>query len=283
MPSLLSHLREAYLLVRALEKDSIYQLERSCAVFIAWHGHNPKIAELNERLLSQWVQSLEPNYAARTVNKMRADVVGIWQDAADEGLCSAPRRRRIRTLAEPEPDPQIWEPEEVAALVRAAKQLPGYLVMEGKPILRRDYFHDLILTCWYASRRRKELWKIHVSELDGDMLVKRQLKTKRVQVSGLPEWLVDRLVARGVEYPLKWPYWPKSFYHWWEKIKALAGITSEGALQRIRRSAATEVARTNPGAETEFLGHTTPAADCWYVKKTARASKIMPPDLPLTG
>ncbi len=155
--------------------------------------------------------------------------------------------------------------------------------MEGKPVARRDYFSDLILTAWYASRRRGDLWKIHASELTGDILNKRQIKTQRLQISAMPEWLIDRLLRRELEYPLKWPHWPKSFYHWWDKIKAQAGITTEGALQRIRRSAASEVARTQPGSETEFLGHTTPTADKWYVAKKSKAKRIMPPDLPLTG
>lgn len=290
--TLLTHLRKSYLIVRAITAGSAYQVEHSCKLFADWCGgdialcpplEQPSDDHLTEEKLSAWLRSLEGKYSPRTINKMRGDVLSVWQDAADADHCREPKRRRVRVVKCAEYDPEIWEPEEIALLVAAAKSLKGFVVIDGVEIPRAEYFENILLVAWYTARRTGDCWRIHVDQLRGDRLSQSQNKTGVMLVSGLPEWLTKRLLSYGIQHPLKWPHWGRAFYYWMEKIRRSAGIVTTGAIQKIRRSTATDMEIHSPGSATKLLGHTSPKADVWYVKKSRVMQPIRQRDLPSAG
>ncbi|HWA98097.1 MAG TPA: hypothetical protein VG713_06370, partial [Pirellulales bacterium] len=69
----------------------------------------------------------------------------------------------------------------------------------------------------------------------------------------------------GTDPPLARPCCHSRFYDWWHRLKLMAHVFSDGALQQIRRSGATEVARVNREMATRYLGHTTAQADKFYL------------------
>lgn len=77
--------------------------------------------------------------------------------------------------------------------------------------------------------------------------------------------------------PLAWPGAPKNFYRAWRELRTTARVDG-GAMQRLRRSSASEVERVTPGAAAAFLGHATPglAERCYIDPRIAGPRPVSP-------
>lgn len=261
--TLTEYLDSIYVTSRDLGADSVYQLRRSCRVLAEWIGYDVPLVDVNELLLCRWLVAMQGKYAAATLRKMRGDVLGIVADAFDSGMGPEVRSRRVRKVKVPPPNPQAWTLEEVGRLVDAARGLPGK-TKTGTP--RSVYFEAVVRTAWDTGFRIGDLQRITLADVTASgLVVIRQRKTRDLVTAQLETPTFELLMSIGQHEPLAWRGAKRMLYYWWRKVKAKANVTSYGAFQKIRVSAATDVAARDRGAMTAFLGHASDRADRHYL------------------
>lgn len=283
--SLARYLTESYALDRAITQGTEYLMGVSVRTFERWLGRAPLIQDLTEFTVSRFLRDLEASrsFSQKTISGRRGDLLAIWRHAADRGLIDPPRR--VRIVKVPEPMPTAWTPAEMAALLKAAKALTGYL-SNGLP--RGRYFHDLLRTAYETGLRRSDLLKLKMRSVDDrGVCVVLQRKTGRAHACAVrPEtleslrWLAKRLEENGearADQPLWWPYTPRQLYHWIKKICRAAGVR-DGALQQARRTGATHAERAAPGTAARYLGHATDSqAKRHYIDQSQAYGPVVPP------
>lgn len=282
MPSLSDYLQNRYSITHPLAVSSAYQLQRTCRIFEGWLRANDyptdDLLAFDELVLSEWIKWLEGQYAPRTVYKHRGDIKTILADARDFYKAPPLRSARIRCPDVPPPNPDAWTVNVAREIIYAARKLPGRL----KNGVRRSVYFEAIYRCaWRLLLRRQDLWEVPLANFLEDGRVYRiQNKTKVLVAGRLGPTELELIYSMGTDPPLAWPQGESQFYYWSERLKELAGVSDEGHLQRFRKSAATDVARYDRTSVTKVLGHTTPAADAFYVdEKLLDFQPIEPTDI----
>lgn len=271
--SLSEYLDSVYVASRDLGAGSVYQLRRSCRILAGFVGYDPQLAEIDELLLCRWLAAMQVQYAPATVRKLRGDVLGILADAFDSGMGPELRPRRVRRVKVPPPNPQAWAVDEVQRLVAAARGLPGTTKAGVK---RSVYFEAVVRTAWDSGFRIGDLQRLAMSDVTASgLVVIRQRKTRDLVTAMLEPPTVELLRSIGQPQPLAWRGAKRMLYYWWRAVKVLAGVRTDGAFQRLRISAATDVACADRSAITAFLGHASPRADRHYLD----TSKLPPPSV----
>jgi len=142
MTTLLDLLPE-YVLERAVGPLAAYQLGRTLRLF----GGDRTTADLEPRLVSEWLESLEVRYAKRTVAGHRGNLLAVWRWAAGRGLAALPVG--VRRCPRPRPRPVAWTADEFRALLAAAEKMPD------------PGFWRLTLQVAYSTGlRRSDLWRL---------------------------------------------------------------------------------------------------------------------------
>lgn len=272
-----TYVTATYAVFRDLGEDSVYQLRRSADIYEFWAKRtglgSEFVEEITDESLSRCLMDLRGAYSQAYLRKIRGDIATVLRFAADDIGRAVPKK--IRPIAKPKPKPRAWTLQQVTAIVEASYKYDG----EARCGLDlRVYFAAIAMTAWDTSLRKEDLHSISqsmISETGRITIV--QEKTDDEQYCRVnPETLrVLRAIPR--EKPLAWPLSDAQFYYHWNRIIVLSGVPPYGAMHALRKSAATEVARANPGAETRFLGHTTPAADVHYIDRSLLADHSIAP------
>lgn len=288
---LLLFLREVYEVERSIKPCTASRYDKSIRTFGEFVGHPVRLAELNDNVASRWVKWLGDGGARpKTVHGLRRDVLTVWRRAAKMKLCPPPGDD-IRTVKIPRPIPDAWSVEELASIVNACQRIGGFL-SNGLP--RARYFRCMIELTYETGLRRSDVLQLNVSDFaDNWTIATVQGKTLDGHVCSVSAetgkqfmWLADRLRECGDKHwsqPLRYPGNMRRCYAVMTRIRKLAGITSQGALQKLRRTGATYVESQHPGAAMRFLGHRTPGlAYKHYVDRSKLGPPPRPPALVLT-
>lgn len=278
--------RSHYCRDRPLAPGTQYQYLRSLRLLDEWYGEPLKLPHLAESLVSEWIVWLEGRgLAPVTVADHRRNVLIVWRQAARDGHCQRPEEvRRVRV---PQPVPVAWTLEEVRRLIGAAERMPGYL---GNGLPSSRYLVCLLRTAYESGLRRGDLFRLSVTDVAPDGSVRTlQGKTRLGHVARLQPptvrllgWLAGRLKGDGDPHwqtPLRWPHATRWLYTLLERVRTRACV-SDGALQQIRRTGATQIEKCHPGAAMRYLGHLTPGlAYRHYVDRQQLGVAIQPPQL----
>ena len=268
---LVDYLAESYLLDRSLRDDSAYQLRHSLARFGDFLQRPAVVADLKDGTVSEFIRDAERRYSLGTVKNMRGNLLTVWKHLAEFGDDNVPFPRRVRTVKVPRKMPAAWPPETVAALVAACSRL-------AEP--RGLYFEALINAAWDTGLRRSDLWALELSDIrpDGSVSVL-QTKTQHAIHVRLRPATVNLLRAIGTDAPLAWQGAERMYYLWFDKLKALAGVSDDGYTQKVRRSSATNVELHHPQRAGRFLGHLTPGlAERHYIDRTLAMGETLQPE-----
>lgn len=285
--SLLSYFRTCYARDRSLRDTTAYQYERSIRCFGEWLGHEPQLADLDDGVVSSWLADLEKLRLPKTVRGKRQAVLSIWRHAAEAGIVQPPGK--IRKTRVPLPNPTAWDLSELRRLIDAAERLPGFF---PNGVARKTWFAALFRVAYQTGLRRSDLFCFDVTrdvDADGNISTVQQ-KTLDGHVSKISaetlellRTISDRLHADGSNAwrtPLAPPCYVRGVYQWFAKLRQLAGIDGEGAIQQLRRTGATYVEKEHPGAAMRYLGHRTPGlAYRHYVDRSKLGAGVMPPEV----
>lgn len=272
-----AYVTTTYAVYRDLADDSVYQLRRSADIYELWAKRIGCDAEhvetITDESVSRCLMDLRGAYSQSYLRKIRGDLATLLRAAADDGLREPPRK--IRTIAKPKPKPRAWTQEQVTAIVAASFAYSGR-ARSGFDL--QTYFAAIAMTAWDTSLRKEDLHSIEQRMIrDDGRITITQAKTDDEHYCrvNMPTLRLLRLIER--EKPLAWPMSDCQFYYHWNRIVKASGVPPHGAMHALRKSAATEVARLNPGAETRFLGHTTQAADVHYIDRSLLADSAITP------
>jgi integrase len=274
---LLSELLEIYRIRRPLADSSLYQMRRTVGLFGHFLGHQPRTEDLTADTVSRWIMALEATHSPTSRHGHRGKLLILWRFAARHGFAAEPEAREIRRAPRPEPNPVAWSQEQVEQLVAVCRACLSTVL--GRPL--GSYLVALVRAGWDTGLRRSDLWGLRREDIgpDGSVAV-RQRKTGWVVSPRLSEETRRLVLAEPGAQPLAWWASERQFYKQWGSILGRAHVGT-GALQRLRRSAATAVASLDgTDATREFLGHRT--ADMWtrYVdRRLAWPRRYSPPGL----
>lgn len=283
---------ESYSLERGVTESTVDQLIYAVKRLEHFLGRPATIEDLNSDTLNRWLKDMAgaERYAIATINSTRGAIIGLWSFAHVIGE-SQSSPSRVRRLKRPDTTTRAWTKEELSRLIAAASQLPADRYLPNG-VQYRTYFATLIELAYYTGLPRADLMSITAAEFSrrpedqSAKLVHIRCKTGGVMVGSAPEEVFDRFLAMqfrirkdghsGWETPLKWPRSWRMLYIWMERIKKDAGVPTDGALHKIRRSGATHVLMD--GREPSFyLNHSDPRlARRHYVDRLQLNDSISP-------
>ncbi len=236
--SLRSYFEDTYRIQRALRESSEYYHRRSLAVFCDWLGRDPPIGQVDDEMVSAFVRDMAASYAPKTIQRLRANVLSTVRHAARGGLAQMPVQPR--SVRVPPSLPEAWTVDQVRQLLGACGS-----VRHGA------YLRACILVIWDAGLRYTDARTLTRAEIAAG--ARQQNKTGEPVRITLRPTTQAALEELSGDPPLRYGGQRHS-YEWWRELCQVAGVP-HGGPQRLRRSAATELERHQPGAATAFLGH----------------------------
>jgi integrase len=237
--TLVSYFETQYRVQRPLRKNSAYFHRRSLQKFVEWLGQDPPIGQIDDNLVSNFVVAMEKDgWAPRSILRWRVNVLSTIRHAARAGLAQMPLQPR--SVRVPTPMPEAWTVGQVRQLLATCDQC-----------LHGAYLRACILTIWDTGLRYGDVRSLSRDEIEAGW--RRQNKTTDPIRLKLRQETLDALDKLPGSQPLKYRK-VRQTYKWWAQLCRRAGVP-HGGPQRLRRSAATELERVQPGAATAFLGH----------------------------
>jgi len=248
---------EGYGLLRDVKPSTLEQYQIVARTFERWAGGPVLLSDLDELLVSRWLQAYSATVAAATVRAKRTTLLVLWRAAADDGLCRPPSRRirAVRTSA-PRTLVEAWTIDEVELLLAAARGLRR----PHRCGLPRSTWWDLaIRVAWDSGLRWGDLVRLEVSAIrpDGTATVI-QSKTGRPVTFRLSSTTLDALRASLEIVPRRlvcpWPSTREAFTRQAKRLVGLAGIRA-GTWKWLRRASGTDVEAQRAGSGGAHLGH----------------------------
>ena len=232
------------------------------------HSSGPEAFDCQR--VNDWLDELRETRAPDTVRTQRGNLLVVWWWAYREGLVREPplRVRRLRPISR---SPTAWTVEEVRTLIAAAESYQT----------RPHWTGSLIRAAYDTGLRLGDLLSLRRDQV-GPTLRVTQHKTRRVIHLVLrPETLtaIDRHVAIAPPHILAWPLWGRreAFYRHFNRIVRAADIRP-GTFRWLRRTAATQLERIEPGRGTELLGHQSRSTtEAWYIDRGQLGTPPLPP------
>lgn len=261
---LLTNLFDAYRLERGIRTVTASRMLRSISVFSEYLEHAATTTDLTRNQVNSWLCWMVEKYKAKTAREFRGDICAVWRFAADADYCDYPAR--IRVIRIDRPIPEAWTPDEARRLLAACLRV------------KHGMYLRLLLTIVYETGlRRGDALKLTSDDVDSNGCIRcLQHKTSNGHAVRLSRQTADLLRARGDMIP---PVNIRRVYRLIERVCQLANVRN-GAMQKMRRTGATQVERAQPGAATKYLGHKT-ASLAWqyYIDRTQLTEPTTPPPL----
>lgn len=253
------------------------QLRTSIAAWAKVAGHPLTIADLRDETLNAYLDWLRGHRAPDTVRTRRGNLLILWHWAYQEGVIDlAPRRiRRLRPIPR---QPIAWTLQEIRELIATAERLPGCFF--GTVRRRASWWSSLIRAGYDTGLRLGDLLALRTSEV-GPLLALVQNKTGRpINLQLRPATLaaIDQTLA-DESRDLVWPLWgtQETFFGHVRALVREAAIRP-GTFRWLRRSAATQLERLEPGRGTELLGHASRSTtETWYLDRSQLTVPPLPP------
>lgn len=278
-PMLLTELLASYLANHpyGVSPGHTHQLRTSLAAWAKVAGHVLTLDDLRDEPLNAYLDWLRANRAPDTVRTRRGNLLILWHWAYQEELIDlAPRRiRRLRPIPR---QPTAWTVQEVRELIATAERLPG--CFHGTVRRRAAWWSSLIRAGYDTGLRLGDLLRLRTVEV-GPLISLVQHKTGRpVNLQLRPATLaaIDQTLADEPR-DIVWPLWgtEETFFGHMRALVRLAGIRP-GTFRWLRRSAATQVERVEPGRGTELLGHASRSTtETWYLDRSQLTTPPLPP------
>jgi integrase len=211
----------------------------------------------------------------------RADLLSIWNGAADLDLLDYPRSRRIRRTKCPELIVECYSLEEANAILKAAGQLRG-VYRFGAP--KREFWQAVLMLAWDTGLRKWDVLNFRLSSLRPDGTARiLQHKTRQALTVRLRPATIEALNAIGGDQPCKWPHNPTWFSHAFKRLVEASGV-NRGTFRWFRRSSGSFVEMAQPGSGHKHLGHSCPQIFTkHYDAQLAGHNLPLPPPLDATA
>jgi integrase len=274
---------EDYDLERGLTKDAARQYRYAAKSISDWAGKPFAVQQLEPDAFNRWLRDLqEGSLAPDTVANRRRHLLALWRAAAERHLCEEPPRR-LRPVKIPYKPPRAWTVDEIRRLLEVTNKLRR--TRQGK-IPRNVWWTLAVRIAWESGMRLTDILRLKAEDIQADgLVVFGQSKTARPTIFRLTPITMEMLAESLKTHPRKlacpWPSTKESFRRQFTLIVGKAGIR-KGSWKWIRRSSATDVEKSCPGAGASHLGHahgSTIAAKHYIDPYILGAPRVTPTDL----
>lgn len=276
----------SYQLTHDVADSTIQQYGYAVTALCRWAGREVSLDELTDDLMNRWIESRrqagirgEWGNARPTIRGQAAAIKTLWLSAFEDGIVTV-RPMRVKRIKLAVPIPEAWELSQFEDLIAATDHLSGYFECG---VRRRSMLRALSMTAYYSGLRPCDVLALPKDTIGSDgTLIVRQQKTGEPIMCRLPPDAMAAIEAMGkFEGARLFPLRKKTLRYWFLKMLAIAKL--KGTPKWIRRTGATQIEISHPGAAQAFLGHRTPGL-AWrhYIdRRQVQNRKPMPP--PLAG
>lgn len=253
------------------------QLKVSLRAWGTFLGSEPTVADLTDERINGYLDWMRAHRKPDTCRTRRGNLLILWHWAFQESITdTAPRR--VRKIRRVDRLPTAWTLEEIRSLIAAAGELTGAFHL--KPWKRSAWWSSLIRAGYDTGLRLGDLLAIRSSEIRASMQILQHKTERWVHVSLRPATLaaIDQTLADGSR-ELVWESWcgEETFYFHFRRLVSTAGIRP-GTFRWLRRTAATQLERLEPGRATELLGHASRSTtEAWYIDRSQLNTPPLPP------
>jgi integrase len=264
-----------YISLRRLSPDYETRLRKRAAAFQLHAGKAALADLLTEAAVNAFLRSLV--LGEYTVRCYRADLLTLWNAAADDDLVPYPLPRRIYRTDVTPLLVECYTVEEARELRDVAKLLKGNY---PNGVARREYWAAAIPLAWDTGIRRGDVWRFRREFVRRDGVMRMmQGKTKKPVRARLRDSTVAALDKIGRKQPCEWPIDPTFFGKHFQRLVKASGV-GRGTFRWLRRSSGSYVDAAHPGAGYKHLGHTSPGTfDRHYDAKLGDDNLPAPPEL----
>jgi integrase len=246
-------------------------LEHYHWVIRSFERHNGALrtSDLSGAAVSAWLAWLaDCGRSPWTIKQRRISLLVLWRAAWQDGV--APPLEPVRRLRPVRHSPQAWTLDEVRQLIHTAEQLP----------VRARWWSSLVRAAYDSGLRLGDLLALTVDQL-GPVMGLAQAKTGRPVVCQLRPttlWAIRlHLAGRTTGLVWPWPYRREATYRHFKRLVAASAIRP-GTFRWLRRAAATQLERVEPGRGTELLGHANRATtEQFYIDRSQLQMPPLPP------
>lgn len=267
-----------YAMGRDIGEQTIDQLHYAVLCLDRWNGKPIMVADLNRDTANQWIaKRLADGFSRASMKVRRAAIITLWKSAHDEGLVASPPEK-IRTVKVPRPIVDCWNEDQFAAILAEASKLTGDF--RQCQIGRAALLRAILLAGYYTGLRPCDLLALPASPAirSGQRFVVRQAKTSHQIVCVLPADAIEAIAATfPPEREILFPIDRKLYFQYVRDLAKRVGL--KGSPKWVRRTGATLLEVSTPGAAMAHLGHLTPGlAYRHYVDtRQTQANRPLPP------
>jgi integrase len=228
------------------------------------------LADLNADLVNGWLLWLRDNGRSPwTIKQRKISLLVLWRSAWFDGLAPAiPPIRRLKPLHHA---PTAWTLAEVRQLLAAAEADRH----------RPAFWSSLIRAGYDSGLRLGDLLALCVHQVAPLCTIVQHKTGSPVAIQFRPETLqaIRRQIVGLAAGDAVWPLWGRreAFYRAFRRLICQAAIRP-GTFRWLRRTAATQLEREQPGRGTELLGHASRSTtETWYLDRAQLAAPPLPP------
>lgn len=256
------------------------QYERNIRRLDGLLGRTATIADLSDDLLARLCgQLIASGRSPGTANKIRSQLVAIWNFAARRGLTKTwPTLRKYREYRR---EPTAWTMRQLEELFAACYRVPGWI----GPVRANLWWASLHALLWDSGLRIGAALKLEFSQVDFDaatLLIRaEQQKDREDLLCRLHQDTVAllRLIQTDRELIFHWPYNHGTLWNRYNRILRDANLpsTRRDKFHKLRRSTASWFKKMG-GDPQVAMGHSSPEMTVRYVDNTITGA-IFPADV----
>lgn len=272
---------ESYALTHEIRGSTLEQYRVTASVMNHWNGSPIEVAQLGDEMVNRFLRDYAEKKKPHTVQSKRRQLLALWRCAAEDGLCSPPKR--VRTIKLPETRRDVWTAEEVRRLVSALEAIRGRIPISE--IATGLALGALVRAAWDTGMRRSDLLRLtreHATH-DGWLEIV-QRKTGRLVLCKLSKDTRSAILRTFDDWaPPRQLIWPQSPMVVRRMVSIIAdtaedvGIgSSRSPMKKLRRSSITAVEQQAPGSGYLQAGHTNTATTIRFYLNPAIAQMGKP-------
>jgi integrase len=254
--------------LRGKSDNTVRLYHHTIRAFGAFVKHTPTIADFDSDLIEDHLFAIiKRGGSPATANKHRSQLIALWKFAAERRIVE--QFPQVQAIKEPEQTPLGWLPEELKALIQAAKLEPSPVGDVPGNVWFTAMLHVLIDT----AERIGALRALGRESVQGGYLLvpasvrKGKTRDRIYPLSEESQVALKKLLASHDSPTLfHWPYSHTYFYRRYDTILRRAGLPTDrkSKAHRVRKTVASAVARAG-GDPTAALDHASPKTTKKYL------------------
>ena len=256
-PATLREFLPRYVSERGVRVRTAATIHHRLTNFETMLGRQATFADLNDTMMNLWTTKLfEAGLSPVTVRGYRTVVLALWRAAYELHFLET-RPGRIRKIKITPSLPECWSTNQLVAVVQAFRGLSGQ--MQSDPNLERATFWTaFVLVAYYSALRFGDLATLRWDQVRDGQIVLKMSKTGDIICCSLPpdaSEVLDKLRSPMRTLVFGELMNGKNSRELFRRVLRAHGLP--GSIKWLRRTSATLLELTNPGAAKAHLGHRT--------------------------